>query len=652
MKKLLYTTAIVIFFLLLQSCGKGFLEQADPQRLSESTSLKSESELQLYLNNLYGRYITGYLTGFADGGVPPFNMGGSPILTRDFFSDNAVKSGNASSILDNSYTPSAGAAGAGWTWGDLNAVNYFITHYQQALPTVNNDPARLDKYLGEALFFRALDYYRKVALFGDVPWINSSLNINSEELFKPRDSRVLVMDSVMKSVSEALVKLDDIANAPHGRINKDMAAFLKARIGLFEGSFRTYHTELGLQSSAKKFLDSCVSACEYIIGKNRYELYRGAVNAAAGTDSSYWKLFTFKRNPVADGNKEAILARTYDGTNSGHATQRYWDQNNTAGTRAHGGATRSLVEEYLCIDGKPIYLSGMAGNYISNPLFKGYDGMWSELENRDPRLTQTICYPGQYRTIFNRNTGVWGAAENGITYPRLTYNVTAGSTITGYSIIKHWMGDRVENEATQQGTQTAIEFRYGEVLLMLAEAKAILGTLTQNDLDRTVNALRIRAGFDFTRYPNSRLLLGQEPADPRLDAIYTEKLDYPVSPIIREIRRERRVELAIEGQRYEDLIRWKAGKLITVPVRGMKFTAQKQALYSGSNTAKPVIAIAETVGSTVFLDSEGFIIGYPRTPLAPNGVLPWDDKRYYWPLPLNELVLNKNLVQNPGWQTN
>lgn len=107
------------------------------------------------------------------------------------------------------------------------------------------------------------------------------------------------------------------------------------------------------------------------------------------------------------------------------------------------------------------------------------------------------------------------------------------------------MGDIVEEDRTTQGIQAAIEFRYGELLLMYAEAKYELnGTLSQADVDLTINALRERAGYDFNKYPTARLIVGNEPTDPRLDKIYAEKLDYKISPLLREIRRERRVEMA------------------------------------------------------------------------------------------------------------
>lgn len=125
------------------------------------------------------------------------------------------------------------------------------------------------------------------------------------------------------------------------------------------------------------------------------------------------------------------------------------------------------------------------------------------------------------------------------------------------------MGDIVEEDRTTQGIQAAIEFRYGELLLMYAEAKYELnGTLSQADVDLTINALRERAGYDFNKYPTARLIVGNEPTDPRLDKIYAEKLDYKISPLLREIRRERRVEMAIENRRYEDLMALESGQAI------------------------------------------------------------------------------------------
>ena len=193
---------------------------------------------------------------------------------------------------------------------------------------------------------------------------------------------------------------------------------------------------------------------------------------------------------------------------------------------------------------------------------------------------------------------------------------------------------------------------------MYAEAKCELGTISQNDIDITINVLRQRAGFDFDKYPTARLDMGNIPADPRLDAVYREKLDYTVSPLLREIRRERRIEMAQEDLRYWDLMRWKAAGLLTVPMRGVKFTEEVQELYSGdynNGVVDPETGIRETavtaiVDKDVFLDEEGFIILHPKSTNIQSGTLPWSDYRYYWPIPKGELLLNTNLLQTKGWE--
>ena len=626
-----YIVAVGVATLLLPGCNDSFMERYPLDQITDESFWKTETDLKMMLNSFYPLYIIGHRDGWADQKMYPMSVVGSPLMYGDSYSDNCVRTGNEWSSLGGKFVVPTGAdESSGWYWWNLRKVNFFLQRYRQA----DLSEEKLNAYGGEAYFFKAWEYYKKVLYFGVVPWLTRDLNVDSEELYAPRTPRAEVMDSVLMCINRAVEWLPEKEDQETDRLNKDQANFLKARICLFEGTFRKYHTELGLQNTANQWFQEAVTACEALLGK--YSLY---------TDNSgepYWKMFTAID---LSNNPEVILARTYLENKVGHAAQRYFNQNNS--NRQAMGATRGFIDEYLCIDGRPIYTGGSEGNYEQNPNFLGY-GKWTELENRDPRLTQTVCRPGEHVTIYQG--GVVDKEANGISYPDLNYNAS-GSTVTGYRIIKHWMGDLEEETRTTNGIQAAIEFRYGELLLIYAEAKYELnGTLTQADVDLTINALRQRAGFDFDKYPSARLVVGQEPADPRLDQIYAEKLDYKVSPLLREIRRERRVELAIENHRYEDLMRWKAGRLLTVPLRGMNFNAV-ESLYDGTHTEKPEIATHVVKGETVFVDNDGFIICYPKSPYETvNGVLPWDDYRYYWPIPKEELVMNPNLVQNEGWE--
>lgn len=623
----------------LFACNDDFMDRPPKDDIVSENFWNTETDLELYLNGMYRIYARGHNQ---DPYVAPLNFRGSHIAYDDAFSDNAVRSGqNVNVRLTNAYTVPLNDSYNGWSWGDLRRVNYFLTNYDRAPITEDKKKA----YAAEAYFFKAWDYFKKVQIFSDVPWLSRDLNIDSEELYAPRDSRELVMDSVLFCINRAIEWFPEVTTPNSvGRINKDMAQFLKARICLNEGTFRKYHTELNLQNTAAMWLEEAAKAADYLIKSGRYKLFDN------GNKDSYWALFA-QFDAEIRSNPEAILGVEYSFDNKiGNDLLRYYDQNNHMGICAQ----KSLVDEYLCEDGRPIYLSGSKGNYDANPLFEGY-GKWSELNNRDPRMSQTICKPGEYITIWNRNTGVYGIKENGITYPDLKY---LGREQSGYRFIKHWKPDLVNYQRASGSTQSAIEFRYAEALLMYAEAKCELGTISQNDIDITINVLRQRAGFDFDKYPTARLDMGNIPADPRLDAVYREKLDYTVSPLLREIRRERRIEMAQEDLRYWDLMRWKAAGLLTVPMRGVKFTEEVQELYSGdynNGVVDPETGIRETavtaiVDKDVFLDEEGFIILHPKSTNIQSGTLPWSDYRYYWPIPKGELLLNTNLLQTKGWE--
>jgi hypothetical protein len=191
---------------------------------------------------------------------------------------------------------------------------------------------------------------------------------------------------------------------------------------------------------------------------------------------------------------------------------------------------------------------------------------------------------------------------------------------TGYHIVKVY--EVGASHATYNTSQTpAIILRYAEVLLNYAEAVAELGTATQADMDASINLLRARVGMP-------SLDIANVPVDPR----YTSD---GVSPLIVEIRRERRVELFFEGFRYNDLRRWKQGKKLEQPDLGIRFDAAAVARYPGANI------------QTSEVDGVPYIDVYKGTDWA-NPV--FDESRHYlWPMPLSVISQNPNVQQNPNW---
>ena len=192
---------------------------------------------------------------------------------------------------------------------------------------------------------------------------------------------------------------------------------------------------------------------------------------------------------------------------------------------------------------------------------------------------------------------------------------------TGYQIFKGSDPDLSQKETGWVGTTASIVFRYAEALLIFAEAKAELGTITQEDLDRTINKLRDRVEMP-------HLVMSSIEADPNWD--------FPsLTPIINEVRRERRVELALEGYRHDDLMRWRAHELfVNKRPLGAKFIQEHYP------TLVP--------GESVYLDENGYVDFFQKGLPGGYGFKP--ERDYLYPIPSNELTLNDKLTQNPGWE--
>lgn len=593
MKNINIYTLGVISCLLLFGCKKNLLDRYPLDQITDENYWKTENDLKLYTNSLYPRYIVGFGTDFADGTVQPYGVNVNTLVYGDVITDNAAPL-TYSKVGTDEYIAylSGGSGSGGWNFEGVRQLNFFIDNYKRA-----NLPDNVaNKYLGEVYFFKAWDYFNKVKLFGDVSWIQHSLNINSPELLEARTPRAQVMDSVITILNKAIEYLPAKGSEESNRLNKDMALFLKSRIGLFEGTYRKYHTELGLDPNA--FLRYSAEASEALL--NRYSLVQGDHNTVY---NSLFATESYKTNPEVIMWREYSAAVTY-----GAAFSRYFAQN----LRHQFGATRSLVDEYLCSDGLTISTS---------PLFKGKGSIQTEMENRDPRLTQTIANFGTYNLA---NTTIQGA--NNAPLPNLP-GMNGNKCPTGYRLAKWFYNSPVDWERVTNGQQAAPVFRFAEILLNYAEAKYELGEVNQSVIDQTINKLRDRVGMP-------HLIIGNEPVDSRLDGIYQTYVGASINPLLREIRRERRVEMAFENTRWDDLMRWKAGKLINVPVEGIKFVQSQF----------PTVV----VNKDIYLSTEGYILPYFKT--IPAGRKFDETKAYLFPIPTEDLLLNKNLVQNPNWK--
>jgi len=567
------------------SCNEDFLERYPLDELSPGEYFKTANDLKLYANRFYILMPAHY------------GYGGGTFWT-DENSDNLIPGVFNTRLAGTRTIPSSGG---GWDWGDIRQANYFFDHCYEHL----EDTVESKLYIAEIKFFKAWLYFEKVKTFGDVPWYNTAFNINSSDLYAPRDSRKVVIDSVIACLDYAIANLKEKRLAEPFRINKEAALLLKARICLYEGTWEKYHqgTPFGVQGeNGTSYLQMATDAAHTLMDMGSLSLYKGP----AGQE--YWSLFN--QLDYTD-NPEVILWKKYD------VALGVYHHISTILVSGAGnmGVSKSMVDSYLCIDGEPVSVS---------PLFMGYDSVEGTVLNRDPRLAQSIFQKGYDQTI---NTP-GGDGDTKFSKPAIDVAGQFRAT-SGYCLYKGVNPDAAQH-TNAGGWMGSIIMRYTEALLILAEAKAELGTITQLDIDMTVNAIRDRVGM-------IHLDLSSITPDPAWD--------FPeLSPLINEIRRERRVELAFEAQRWDDLARWRAHGLLTGErPRGCKYIGSNLENTYTDYLGNPSIFI----GQNLYVDPEGFIDPYQQVLPGGFGFDPARD--YLSPIPSDELTLNANITQNPGW---
>jgi starch-binding outer membrane protein, SusD/RagB family len=550
MEKTFNRYILLLFVLVLAGCDKS-LDLVPKDEISDASFWKTSEHFKLAANDFY------------------FGLQGAHNYT-DLNSDIAFGSGS-NPVSNGSYLATANSDIWNNAYTGIRAANYLI----DKAATAPLEPVEIDRWVGEALFFRAYHYWKLAKTYGGVPLITTVLDVSSPELYSERSEQHAVIDFIIADLDNAIAKLptqSQLADNEIGRVTKGAALALKARAALFQGTWFKYHGG----GDPASYLAASVDAAEQLVASGEYGLYTGQGAA------SYKYLFILQ----GDDSEEVILARRYYESRATHNwTRELWFNFMIP--------TKNLADMYLAKDGLPIEKS---------PLFQGYNTLVSEFENRDPRMEMTFIVPGS--EIF-ADGGNWA-----VIYPGF---VGTNATQTGY-MLRKFLDETLE--ATQfQGAYDFKEFRYGEVLLILAEALFERdGSISDADLDRTINVLRSRVGMP--ALTNSH--------------VSTNGLD-----MLEEIRRERTVELAFEGFRREDLRRWKAAEdVMPLALRGIKFEGTEY------ETQYPDIQI----GTHIQVDEGGFILTEPASSRQ------FAEKHYLDPLPLQQIQLSKGtLEQNPGW---
>lgn len=533
----------------------------------------------------------------------------------DNVSDNVIYS-DASSVFDKMRGELTPDKAKQWEWKDVRSINFFLCRTHQA----SGNESDIKHFIGLGKLYRARAYYGKVQSYSDVPWYNKDLQTtDTEELYKTQDSRALVIDSIMQDLEYAVKNMKD--GDSKTKIFKSVALAEQARIALNEGTFRKYHPELEL-NDGDKYLEIAIQATQALMENYSYSIS----TANSGTMPAYRALFS--SNDLSS-NPEIIL---------------YADYEKTLG-RLHGAGaclnyinsiSRSLMEDYLVVkDGKAVPFHTIPG----------YDKKTvTEInENRDPRMSETIMTPGYIK--------------DGSKKP-YQLNMELG----GYGQIKFCRELTYDQWEWGKSYNDLPIIRFATILLMNAEAKAELGKLTQADVDNTINQLRRRVGM-----PDAKLDEWLSNPDPVQMARYSN-IKSSQSGAVAEIRRERRIELACEGVRFNDLMRWGCGKLMEVAPEGAYIPGFGLYDITGDNIPdvgffptkeeadKAIATLPQGSEITTYLINDKSTVsltektkGHIRR-VSQVGTWTWIEPRYYYaPISQTDLNVNKNLKQNKFW---
>ncbi|MDY3978915.1 MAG: RagB/SusD family nutrient uptake outer membrane protein [Tidjanibacter sp.] len=554
-------TYIIVLAALLSSCNDEFLDCAPLDQITSENFWQSEDHLKAAANVFSDSF-----------------MGKDWLNRTEIMADSAPWSATTAwrTIGGGYYTSDISQINSVWVgaYSNIGRVNYFLANYQRATSVKE---AIRERYAAEAYFYRAYNYWLLTSYFGDVPYITDELDVNSPDVYRGRDARAEVVANVTKDLEEhykALPEYIEAASNEFGRITQMAALVLLQRLYLYNG-----------------MPDKALDAADRAMALPYYELY-----STGKPKEDYLNLFNFTGRASRNANNhETILAQVFNDKLGESA--RYAHNLSRELTEptdyVRWVPTESMVECYLTSDGK-IWDPSTAATYAD--VFK----------NRDPRMAQSIYAPGTPwkggRAELNDANGY--AIFN---LPKFVSDKNGAMSASGYYMRKYaemdilWFVGHDDNDI--------VMMRYAEVLLNYIEAKELVGGVTQNDIDKTINLIRDRVGM-------KRLTLTNIPAG---------------SDLRTEIRRERRVELFFEGLRYFDIIRWQQGELLGNDLLGVN--------------RRWVEGVGLNIDGLKWkkVGSEEYLVFESGRTFDPG-------KHYLLSLPFAQMQLNPNLKpNNPGW---
>lgn len=488
------------------------------------------------------------------------SSGDNMIVFRDTYTDNAIWSGNTA-VADGSFTAYSSNVKNEWKYADIANLNYILEGLERSKEIISADAyARLS---AEVRFIRAYLYYEMLFYFGDIPLITKVLTTD-ESRQTSRQPRAEVLDFILTELNAVLVDIVKESSSETGRVNEDAVHAFLARIYLHEKDY-----------------DRVLLHTKAVMDAGKYGLYR-AYDDSPETNS-YEELF----RPNADGNNnEVIFEKQYLAPLKAHSLNRKLSFPSSVYKGWKGFMpVQDLVDEYECLGGHSVKDCEVLGcEYAAKRAEITANGGYGEYEFRDPRLKSTIVTPG-----WEWKTGGVVTAVYGIEDPNSKDHISKETNSTGFLVTK-WVDLDGEEADRTNGDKNITIFRYADILLMRAEALIEKNTDLQEAV-AILNEIRDRA-----RMPQNIVLASQ-------------------SVLREQLRHERRVETAIEGLRYYDIVRWG----ICDKVKNGDVYGFAKMTDSGKR-------------ENIFMEKRV-----------------WKDHMYLWPIPQDARDLNENLTQNPGW---
>jgi hypothetical protein len=507
-------------------------------------------------------------------------------ITADFyFHSSSLLDDNLANNTFTNFPTAANATNANWNeyYTLIRRCNLML----ERVPNVPMDQVKKNHYIAVAKFFRAHTYFRLAQQFGDVPYTDMYLAQSDANVYKPALKRSEVIDNVIKDLEDAIPMLLNVDDN-NVTVNKYTAYALLSRVCLSEGTYRKYN----LAQNGNTYLQKAKEASLAVMNNNAFKL------------NADWK--SLYNSVELLGNTEVILTKRYIKGVLGNSVQSY-----TNTSTVQNGLTKFAAESYVTTNGLPIKQAG-------NAQYLGDNTIADAFANRDPRFAKAF------------STADYAYSDkpfNGLT------------SITGY-VFQLYNNPATTGTEVTTGGQNQIDapvFTLSEVYLNYAEACAELGTITNADLNLSINKVRTRAGIAvLTTDGTNAAAEGVQINDPQRTTAL-EQISGIINPIIWEIRRERRIEfMSWTTVRREDLMRWKKGDYLDTNANPDVALGAKITALIGTNSKTKV-------------NADGYVIPYAagvtRLFVSP--------KNYFTAIPTNDISLyaaeGVELKQNPGW---